>query len=89
MTAPVISPTVRAHTPDRILPNGMRRIAVQRCCSGCGQALGDATDAELGACVDGSPLPDTTAEHGCGGAPPAARPADHTIPTEKKRGTTA
>jgi histidine triad (HIT) family protein len=58
--------STRAHTPDeRTADEDGRtwtRVTVQRCCNGCGQKLGDATDAEIQAGVEGQPLPDVRGE---------------------------
>ena len=67
------APPPRTHTADVITvkpgPNGTirrtRTIRVQRCCDGCGESIGDATDLELEYAVAGLPLPSVTAEHGC------------------------
>lgn len=37
----------------------------KRCCNGCGRKLGDVTDAEIQAGVDGRQLPDVRRECGC------------------------
>lgn len=37
----------------------------KRCCNGCGRKLGDVTDAEIQAGIDGQPLPDVRRECGC------------------------
>jgi hypothetical protein len=63
----------RKHTPDVITPTG-RTITVQRCCSACGEPIGDVNDAELEAGIRGDPLPDTAAEHGCQTKPPLLNP---------------
>jgi ribosomal protein L34E len=63
----------RTNTPDVITakpgPNGTisrtRKVRVKRCCDGCGEVLGDVTDAELEAAVTGRDLPSVIAEHGC------------------------
>lgn len=54
--------TARTNTPDRRNPDGSTTITAKRCCNGCGQHLGDATDAEIEVCEDGHPLPDVRAE---------------------------
>lgn len=51
----------RPRTADRRV-DGATRATVQRRCNGCGQAIGDVTDAEMAAAVAGTPLPDVTAE---------------------------
>ena len=53
----------RPNTPDRVV-NGRRTMTVKRCCDGCGEPIGDATDAELEAAVMGH-LPSVIEEHGC------------------------
>lgn len=66
-------PMPRPNTPDVITakpgPNGTirrtRKVRVKRCCDGCGEVLGDVTDAELEAAVTGRNLPSVIAEHGC------------------------
>jgi hypothetical protein len=40
-------------------------IVVKRCCNGCQRPLGDVTDDEIDAAVDGLPLPDVRTECGC------------------------
>ena len=52
----------RPVTPDVPLPGGGSRIHVKRCCNGCGQSLGDVTDAEIAAAIDGRGLPDVRKE---------------------------
>jgi hypothetical protein len=44
--------------PDRPLTAAGAAVRVRRACNGCGNLLGDATDAEIEACVTGRPLPD-------------------------------
>jgi len=50
-------------------PNGTvrksRRVTIKRSCDGCGESLGDATEAELEAAMCGHTLPSVAAEHGC------------------------
>jgi hypothetical protein len=52
----------RMTTPELTLPGGGKRIHVQRCCNGCGQPIGDVTDAEINGAIDGSALPDVRKE---------------------------
>jgi hypothetical protein len=52
----------RMSTPDVTLPDGGRRVAVKRCCNGCGETIGDVTDAEISAGIGGQPLPDVRGE---------------------------
>lgn len=55
----------RTHTPPRTTESGSTIIKVQRACNGCHRSLGDATDIELDAAMNGEPLPDVRAECGC------------------------
>lgn len=55
----------RTTTPPELLESGGTRITVQRCCSFCGDELGDATAAEMELAIAGLELPDTAEEHGC------------------------
>lgn len=63
----------RTNTPDEVTtktgPDGTtrtsRKIRVKRSCDGCGESLGDITEAELDAAVAGRPLPSVASEHGC------------------------
>jgi hypothetical protein len=55
----------RPNTPDEILSSGGTRVKVKRICDGCGEPVGDATDAEVCAVIDGGPLLSVVAEHGC------------------------
>lgn len=57
--------STRKATPDRVIDRSTR-ITVQRSCNGCHTSLGDANPVELGAAVEGRPLPDTRMECGCG-----------------------
>lgn len=50
-------PTGRPHTPNRRTSGGIT-VTVKRACNGCGHTLGDATDAEIEACIAGLPMPD-------------------------------
>jgi len=58
--------TTRTFTPDEVTVNedGHKRttIHMKRACNGCGQDVGDVTDAELDCAVDGRPLPDVRGE---------------------------
>lgn len=61
--APVEAPSShRPWTPDETLPSGSRRIHVRRACNGCGALIGDITEAELDAAVEGGALPDVRGE---------------------------
>jgi len=55
----------RVWTDDAKTQTG-RRMTVKRCCNGCGRAIGDALQAELGAVMTGFGLPDVRTECGCG-----------------------
>lgn len=56
----------RTFTPDRveITEDGRKvtHITTKRCCNGCGQYVGDVTDAEMAAAIGGRPLPDVRRE---------------------------
>lgn len=52
----------RPFTPDRTNADGSTTITTKRACNGCGQTLGDATDAEMGRAITGLPLPDVRGE---------------------------
>lgn len=52
----------RLDTPDRHLSSGGKRIRIKRACNGCGHLLGDATDEEIEATVNGRALPDVRSE---------------------------
>lgn len=58
--------TERTHTPDRVTVEADGRktttVTVKQACNGCGQYLGDATDAEIWRAVDGLPAEDVRAE---------------------------
>jgi len=58
--------TERTHTPDVITVDDDGRktttIKVKRCCNGCGQYLGDVTDAEMERAIAGAPQDDVRAE---------------------------
>ena len=68
-----LEPMPRPNTPDIVIvkpgPNGTirrtRKVRVKRCCDACGEVIGDITDAELEAAVNGRNLPSAAAEHGC------------------------
>ena len=63
-TSPAKEP--RPHTrPRRDPETSTTTITVQRACNRCGRGLGDATEKELDACVNGRPLPDVHGECGC------------------------
>lgn len=60
----------RTHTPPQHNPvTGKTRITVQRACNRCGRNLGDATEKELDASVNGTPLPDVHDECGFNASP--------------------
>lgn len=59
----------RTSTPDRINADGSKTIRIKRACNGCGRDIGDASESELNAVVDGRPLPDVREECGCSQAP--------------------
>lgn len=61
----------RPDTPDQQLSSGGTRIRVKRACNGCAQYIGDATDAEIEACVFGGPLPDV--RHECSNCTPGGQ----------------
>lgn len=52
----------RPDTPDRHLTSGGTVIRLKRACNGCGQYVGDATEAEIVAVIDGHGLPDVRDE---------------------------
>lgn len=52
----------RTNTPDRVNDNGSRTIKMKRACNGCGRHLGDVTDDEWTAAINGRPLPDVRRE---------------------------
>lgn len=58
--------TARPFTPDRVetLEDGQTRthMTMKRVCNGCGEFVGDVTDAEMDCAVDGRPLPDVRGE---------------------------
>lgn len=55
----------RPWTPRMPSSGGGTTVTVKRACNRCGRRLGDATDAELEAAVNGSRLPDVHQECGC------------------------
>ena len=64
----------RPNTPDRINPDGSRRMTTKRACNGCGAFLGDVNCFEVNAALWGRPLPDVRREcSNCG--PTAPEPA--------------
>ena len=68
--------TARTNTPDRTNPDGTTTIKLKRACNGCGERLGDITDEEMTAAINGRPLPDVRREcPNCG--PTAPPPACH------------
>ncbi|WP_209447593.1 hypothetical protein [Rhodococcus qingshengii] len=78
LLAPAEKP--RTHTPPQHNPvTGTTRFTVQRACNRCGRDLGDATEKELDACVNGTPLPDAHDECGCD-APPVVPAPNETGP---------
>ena len=52
----------RPDTPDRINPDGSKTIKMKRACNGCGTLLGDVTEQEMAAGINGRPLPDVRRE---------------------------
>jgi DNA-directed RNA polymerase specialized sigma24 family protein len=52
---------VRTFTPNEYRPGG-GIIRVKRACNGCGELIGDVTDQEINACIDGRPLTDVRGE---------------------------
>lgn len=55
----------RTRTPDKLNPDGSTTIRVQRSCDGCGESVGDVSDAEMDAAMAGLPLPSVVDECGC------------------------
>jgi len=55
---------MRTSTPP-VRSEGRTHITVKRCCERCNRELGDATEAELDAAVNGEPLPSVADECGC------------------------
>ena len=66
------TPATRPNTPDRKNPDGSTTITTKRACNGCGQLLGDITDQEMTAAINGRPLPDVRRE--CPTCAPTAPP---------------
>jgi hypothetical protein len=52
----------RPRTPDRKNPNGSTTVHVQRCCNGCGETIGDVTEAEMERAIAGLPPLDVRGE---------------------------
>lgn len=56
----------RTFTPDRVETKDDGRttttITTKRVCNGCGEFVGDVTDAEMDCAIDGRPLPDVRGE---------------------------
>lgn len=52
----------RPVTPDVVLPDGSRRITMQRACNGCGTRIGDVSDVEMECGMNAFPLPDVRGE---------------------------
>jgi hypothetical protein len=52
----------RPSTPDVQNPNGSTTVTMKRACNGCGERLGDVTEAEMHAGMNGIPLPDVRPE---------------------------
>jgi hypothetical protein len=56
----------RTFTPDRVVTQADGRtittITTKRVCNGCGEFVGDVTDAEMDCAIDGRPLPDVRSE---------------------------
>lgn len=55
----------RTNTPDRRNPDGSTTRTVKRACNGCHRLIGDVTEKEIEAGINGEPLPDVTVECGC------------------------
>ncbi|RFZ41356.1 hypothetical protein DAVIS_02625 [Mycobacterium marinum] len=54
---------MRTFTPTQYTGNGRVRIVrAKRACNGCGQLVGDVTEQEINAAMDGLPLPDVRGE---------------------------
>ncbi|MEU5900656.1 hypothetical protein [Streptomyces venezuelae] len=62
----------RPSTPDRINADGSKTIKMKRACNGCGKHIGDVTDEEMAAAMNGRPLPDVRRE--CPACGPTAPP---------------
>jgi hypothetical protein len=58
--------STRTFTPDRKTVNAEGRtvthMTTKRVCNGCGEFVGDVTDAEMDCAIDGRPLPDVRSE---------------------------
>lgn len=78
-------PATRPSTPPFDLPEGGKRITVQRCCNGCGRPLGDANDAEMDAAIAGASLPDVRSECGCAPAETTEDPSAAPHPAAEGR----
>ncbi|MDN3356034.1 hypothetical protein [Actinomadura sp. DC4] len=52
----------RRWTPDAVNPDGSTAVTMKRACNGCGNLVGDVTEGELNASVEGRPLPDVRDE---------------------------
>lgn len=52
----------RPWTPDETGPDGWQSAILKRACNGCDALIGDVTETELDAIVDGLPLPDVRDE---------------------------
>ena len=61
---------MRPDTPPRRNDGGTTTRRVKRACNGCGTSLGDATDAEIDAAMEGRPMPDVRDE--CATCSPAS-----------------
>lgn len=57
-----VASSARPWTPAVRLPGGGQRFTTKRCCNGCGDQVGDVTEAEISSAVDGWPLPDARGE---------------------------
>lgn len=55
----------RPSTAERRNPDGTTTVTVKRACNSCGRTLGDATEQEIAAAVEGRPLSDVADECGC------------------------
>ncbi|MGW0821797.1 hypothetical protein [Streptomyces sp. NPDC002845] len=71
----------RTHTPDQVTTDADGRkttiVTTKRACNGCGELVGDITEAEMTAAIAGRPLPDVRREcPTCAptAPPPACRP---------------
>ena len=52
----------RPRTPEAVNPDGSWYFTIQRSCNGCGESVGDVTDAEIEIAIDGGELPDVRME---------------------------